>query len=496
MKKFLLALIILAGLAFPLWDQQLLVKAVDQNGNPVADALVQIAYQKLNAVSMDNDGLVVGKTDANGLFYANLSNRVPAAYESRELHVSLSTFYWDGEKKTATANSSELKAILFTVPAMLQKVAITVFDSENWAMEGASVTVLGSDLKKTTASDGKAEFSLPSGTPFSGFVFYNGTLAGQFSSSDISGENGTQAISVHIPYWSPSHDINASKHGKIILRLFFTEKNGTPMAGQAVSFSYLGKASSATADPAGVAAFTAGKSGTVGIFVKKYDYTYAFSLDLVVRNGTNASIEQNGSSIVFTENGTDINASVTVALYPLLNINSFSASEEGGNCFGIYANISDPRTGIPMQVQMSEASADPPSAYSGMQTTLDDTGLYYSHSCINKSNARVKVVASNRYERTEAELNLTYTAPLPPTPPKKPQDRTMEMVAGACTALAVMAFILFYIYWRKNPAVTAFMGKTHGAFAASSKQLQDYVLRPVSEYLRVFRKIMRGKKGL
>ena len=493
--RFLLAFLLMAGLAFPLWDQQIVVTAVDSNHNPVSDALVQIAYQKLNAISFDKDGLIVGRTGANGLFYANLSNKVPFAYESRELKVSISTYYFDGMEQVAMANSSDLKQIGFVLPITLTNVSITVYDAENWTLEGAVVTLTGSDLQKTTSTDGKADFSFPSSTPFSGFVFYNNTLAGQFSSSNALAGNGTQAISVHIPYLSPRHDINASKHGKLIFKFLFTEVNGSAMPGQAVSFSYLGKVSNATTDQSGMASFTADRNGSIGISMAKYGYTYAYSLNATVQSGANASIGQSGGNIIFTENGTNVQANVTVALYPLLLINSLEPSKLGENCFSVYANVSDPRTSLPMQVQMSQAAIDPPSAFSNVQTLLDDSGLYYSSLCINSS-MRLKVVASNRFERAESAIRLNYTAPPPPMPPTRPADHTMEMVAGALVALVVVALLLFYVYGRKNPRVAVFMGQLHRASEAAGKQLQDSVLRPVSEYLRVVRKTLPGKKGL
>ena len=90
-----------AGLAFPLWNQSILIKAVDLSGMPVSDAVVKIIYQHSDAINTEPDGVLIGKTDDNGTFYANLSNVVPLMYENRDFSVSLSTYYWDGETNQA-----------------------------------------------------------------------------------------------------------------------------------------------------------------------------------------------------------------------------------------------------------------------------------------------------------------------------------------------------------------------------------------------------------
>lgn len=490
-----LAFLLLSQPGFCIWNQSVAVKAVDLNGAPVSDATVKIAYQEFNAINTDKDALLVGKTGGDGIFSANISNKVAGTYENRIFDVSLGTYYWDGEKKSRAAHASGATAITFTVPVELRNIAVHVSGIGGQPVQNASVTVAGSDIVKATGADGIAKFSLPGSGPFSGFVFYGGELAGQFSSGNMEMENGTQSISV--PLSAFGNGAGGAGHGKILLGILFTEMNGTPLSGQAVSFSYAGGASTRLTDSSGRALFTLDRNGTLSMSLRKHDHDYNFTYSITIQNGTPASIERVGTIITFNESGTDMPLDTTLALYPVLVINSLSAQEESENCFAVFANVTDPRTSVPLQVQMSKASSADPAAFSDIQTSLDDMGLYYSQLCI-KSDTIVRVAASNRYEATSAAISIAHAthAPSAPPAPQLVPDRTKEMVAGACTACGLIGLVLLYIYGRRNFALLALSAKIRMGLFSSRSEFQEKILRPIIEYLRVLRRTMGGRRGL
>ena len=378
------------------------------------------------------------------------------------------------------------------MPFTLQAFAVRTFDIENWTMENVTITISGTDFRRTTGIDGLAKFSLPSGTVFSGFVFYDNKLISHFSSTDIS--TNTKELDLSLPLLSPRHEIDAALHGKIVFHLFFTDVNSTLLIGQNASFSYLGKTTDFIIGSSSTI-ITAEKNGTLDISLTKYDYTFHFIYNITLQNGTNSSFVQNGTNLFFVENETNFDFNTTISLYRLLNINTFQAVKESENCFSVIANISDPRTTIPLNVRMTKATVDAPTIYSEVQTTLNDAGLYNFPICI-KSHTMMKIVASNRYESQEKSVQLTYVPPLPPQPPSKPADTTKDLYLSVCAVIVLISFILFYVYGRKNPAVILFIDECHDIFDLTLKEFREHVLRPVLEYLRLLRRALRGKGDL
>ena len=263
--------------------------------------------------------------------------------------------------------------------------------------------------------------------------------------------------------------------GATVLSVAFLSIDGTPLAGEKVSFSAGGADSTAYTDAAGVASISLTASGEVNASVKKNDYNYLFSYN-VAADG--------------------IAKNVTAALLPLLRIDRFEAAPAGEGCYKLSAKASDPRTNRPITVKMEKLMPDG-SPDGAVQLSIDDNGMYVGNVCTS-AETRVAVTASNAYETTTRNLTIAPAAPppvqLPPAnitnktnetvkqPPFEPETSAppSDVLGTAFIGIAILALAAFaaiLIISRFNPGVAKYFGHTYEMMLGS-------LVRPINEYLR------------
>ncbi|VVB99696.1 Bacterial Ig-like domain (group 1) [uncultured archaeon] len=458
--KLLLVLslfILLAQPCFSLWNQSIGVYANDSAGAAVKGANVAIVFQNASALA-DNDGLITGVTGADGHFYANLTNIVPPAYENRNYSVELSTYYWKGETKVASAGGSGAASFSFTVPFELRQLGVKVSDAEGIAVDGAHVYLEnGTDVLQSgaTGATGVALFSVPYGIPVAGYASYGG-VSQIFNGS----ENGSAIdIYVQLPARIAPPGGNAAGSGGSVLTLTVMGKEGTRLPGQPVQFSYNGSNTTAYADSNGLVSYSINGSGNVSVASGRYEYVYRE---------------------IYSVSG---NTSKTLLLGHLLAINSFDKTPDGTGCYKLFVNVTDPRNNLPIDVRISRYG---PAANLSLPIAPDENGLLVSRICITED-TQVKAVAVNKYDSAEAVLDLPYLKAQPPVKnvtitgaktviSAQQQGELDENILGAVAVALVIGFFLALVFARRYLA---------------------QIFRFISEYLRLmYENIVRKRRGM
>ena len=387
--KNLIFLILFSQLCFSVWTQQLNISAVDLTGKPIENAQVSVTYQKASQVS-ESDGLLTGQTNQYGYFFGVISNKVQASFASDSIQVHISTSYWPGETRKLQVNESAVLQPQFVVPIQLETVYVKALSSRMEIFPGAQVIISGkSPFTRTTGTDGMARFFLPPGLNFTGFVSAS-NVSRSFSSDEIVQADGKNVISVVLPPLKGEVMGSIAGTGQNGLALRFLAINGTPLSNQQVGFSSAGQSYVLFTDQNGVTEFLSNGTGRLSVTIREYEYNYIYPMNLSPGN-----------------------SSQTIALGRLLNV-SFYQFQDGANCFKLYANVTDPRP-LPLRVFMFEYLQ--PKTATQLPANTTASGLYYSRLCIN-ANVEARVSVSNKYESTDAYLNLTFIRPLSPAAPK------------------------------------------------------------------------------
>lgn len=400
--KNLLALLLIANVCFSIWVQPLNISVADMNGKPVEKAQVTVIYQKASQVS-ENDGVLNGETNADGFFTGEITNRVQSSLASRNIQIKVYTNYWPGETRKIVANESEKKQLRFIVPFKLEDVYIKAVTNKQFPVKGASVVIAGKvPIKKQTAADGRVRFFFPQNFSFSGFVSIL-NVSKKFSSQEIKTIEGKKTIAVELPPLEGEILGSVAGEGRNSLAIAFIGLNDTPLADSRVLLSFNNKSYSLYSDSDGVAGFLTDKTGVLNASIREYDFDYNFSLNITAGNNT-------------TE----------VALYHLLKVASFKSQPQAEqNCFKMVANVSDPRSSLPIRVRMYSYQSSKNATLLKVNSTSNATssGLYYSELCI-KSDTPIRVTAQNKYDVAEASVNLTFVRPKGPGP-VKPANQTL-----------------------------------------------------------------------
>ena len=423
--KFLVLFLLAAQLCFSAWTQKLNISAADLTGKPVEKAQINIIYQKASQVS-ESDGLLSGETNAEGMFSAEISNRVQAS-ESKTIQVRISTPYWAGETRKVQAGDFAAQQIRFTVPFRLSDVYVKVLSSRQAAVPGASVVISGKvPLRKATGADGRARFFFPSDFNFTGFVSFS-NVSKRFTSQEIKSAEGRSTITVTLPPLEGEAMGSVVGEGRNGIAIAFVAMNGSAVEGSKVTFLFMGRNYSAYTDSNGVVGFLSDSAGPLNATIRQYEYDYAFPLNLTAGNST-AELE----------------------LYHLLKVVSFTSLQDGDNCFRLTANVTDPRSSVPLRVRMFWYVN--PKNMTALQANQTPSGLYAASTCI-RSDSSVRLSAANRYDSAEATLNLTFTRPKGPAAakpfnqtslqPEKPKE-TDDMVVVAIVLLAACLLGAFF----------------------------------------------------
>lgn len=387
--KNLIFVILFSQLCFSVWTQQLNISAIDLAGKPIENAQVSITYQKASQVS-ETDGLLTGQTNQYGYFYGTITNRVQAAFASNNIQVRISTSYWPGEMRKLQVNESLVLQPRFVVPVQLQTVYVKALSSRMEVVPGAQVVISGkSPFTRTTGKDGMARFFLPPDFNFTGFVSFS-NVSRSFSSAEIVQADDKNVISVVLPPLQGEVVGSVAGKGQNALALRFLAINGTPLSNHQVGFSTRNDSYVLFTDQDGVAEFLSNGTGHLNVTIREYEYNYIYPMNLSAGN-----------------------SSKTITLGRLLNV-SFYQLQDGANCFKLYANVTDPR---PLQLRVFMSEYPQPKVATQLQVNASASGLYYSRLCII-ANTPVRVSVSNRYEATDAFMNLSFTRPLSPAAPK------------------------------------------------------------------------------
>ena len=466
----LLIILLLSQLGFSLWTQSLNISAVDQSGKPVEKAQVTVLYQKINQIS-ENDGVLTGETNADGIFTGEITNRIPAATASRNIQVRVSTNYWTGETRKLVANETEKKQLRFIVPFKLEDVYVKVLSSRQAPVKGAEVVISGKvPIKKATGADGNARFFFPQNFTFSGFISYSNTSKA-FSSKQIVIADGKKTINMTLPPLDGETFGSVAGEGKNSLGIVFLGFNETPLPEKKVQFFFGGKNYTVYTDSDGVAGFLSDNTGILNVTIREYDYDFRYSLNLSSGNNT-----------------------TSVSTYHLLQVVSFKSLPNGDNCFKLFANISDPRPTVPIRARMFKYEG--PKNTTLLKVNVTEAGLYYSDLCI-RMDTQVRLSASNKYDIAESALNLTFIRPQAPAPVKptnqtgllpgtaEEQEQSDDMIIVAVVLLVVCVSSAFFArayLVRSSRFIVEYVRKTNDNMQKRRKKPGIPPLVPLSPY--------------
>ncbi len=378
-----LFLLVSAQPLFSLWSQGANVSVVDTAGMPVKYADVLITYQKSVPFGAP-DGRVQGRTGDDGSFYAVLSNSVPSGKENRTYAINVSTYYWKGSITQFEADNSEERNLQIPIPFELESVQVRAVPFDGLP-PGAQATIYGTDVSEPFNASGVAVLRVPMGLKFSGYVVADG-FSKLFSSDNAPvDKDGHRTIDVLLSGGSqPSGgqgDIPASAQ-RITAQVAFFGPDGTPFANQPVNYFYRGKQQTAMTGADGVAGFDGFAGFPINISVVADEYEY---------------------DTLYVPNESGLG---TIRIPRLLTITAFPPVQEGGNCYRVIANVSDPRKQLPLTVSFT--SSDPSSP--NLTSSTDESGMFFTHTCIGQDTT-VTISASNKYDSAQAAANLTYAAP-------------------------------------------------------------------------------------
>ncbi|MCX6772899.1 MAG: hypothetical protein NTV88_03975 [Candidatus Micrarchaeota archaeon] len=431
---FALALFLFSSICFSLWNSTFTVRALDLNGKAVENADVSIVYQKMAALSED-DGLLEGLTDANGNFLAELENKVNTASQTYKAKITVSTDYWAGEARRLELNNTA-NNYTFIVPVTLNDIQVLVLSSKNAHVEGASVFVGGKHpIKRSTDAFGAASISMPEGVAFTGVATYN-DFSKQFSSKDISESAGGKVLTVILPETpnAASSPITANGTGNFALQLLLA--NGSVAQNQQIRVAYAGQTYKVITDSNGIAQFALSGRGQVKAIVTQNEYDYPFAFDYTGQRST------------------------TIALYPLLQISSFTSVPDGNDCYRVIANVSDPRTSLPLDVQMSKFVS---LSNTSLPVSGEFGGIFTSRLCI-RAETKVVVRATNKYEAAGAVIVLTpqnvqvgpialpslpSSKPAEPVAKPKPIENPENFILPAFLIGAVAIIVILLVFGRR-----------------------------------------------
>ncbi len=456
---------------FSVWSQRILVSVTGLDGQPVVGALVGITYQKDNSLSQ-SDGLISGKTGSNGTFEAELANSVPMDYQNRNVLVNVSTFFWAGEKRSVLADSPNVKKVAFAAPFSVEFVTVRVLDSRNEPVNGAEVKMDGENAGRLTGSTGEWVVQVPVGSEFGGIASY-GNASARFNSSQAS----QKVITVALQLLSEGNGTAANGFSVQI-----EDSTGKPVAEQELNVSFAAenreiKVYNLKTDTGGNALLMYDGNGTLNVSFRLNEHEYAYQ---------------------FNVSGSERRK---IALEPLLKISSFEKETLPSNRYKLYANVTDLRTSIPIEVKMVLAGR----ANRSLAVQATEPGVFTSSICVDSS-SQAQALASDRYETAEsALLNLTYAVPYtpPPLPPIQPKKQGIEpwmvVAGGALLIVIVLAGGIYIIRKRKSSEEQPESGEEqydepssekHPAAAPVEKvpidavyQLEKF-LRPITVYVR------------
>ena len=285
-------------------------------------------------------------------------------------------------------------------------------------------------VKKYTGADGIALIRVPKGAAFAGVALY-GNLSQPFSSSDVDSSGGKNTLTIKMP--SKPSSMPALQYGASNFTMQLLLANGSVAPNHALNVSFAGQVHQLTTDSGGLAMVTLSGSGPLIIMVAQNEYDYQFPIPYV------------GQSFA------------KVALYPLLFVNSFISVPDGSDCYRVIANVTDPRTSLPLDVEMQRFGAN---SNVSLPLTTGQGGIFTSRLCITSETA-VAVRASNKYESAGAILDLVPSSvavgpiKLPgmqnnpavvATPVAKAQPQPVELLLPALflgfAAIAVLLFVM------------------------------------------------------
>lgn len=150
--------LLLAGLAFAEWEENVTVRVVDAAGKVVPEVVVAITYQRANA-NTQSDGRERGLTNLAGEFSANLVNRVPAEFNpSTTYQIAVESYFWS-EKRTVESQNASGRLEIFTAPIVLDEVRVSIYDTAGFPIPGAvGATTEPYISRRTSDSNGFMSF--------------------------------------------------------------------------------------------------------------------------------------------------------------------------------------------------------------------------------------------------------------------------------------------------------------------------------------------------
>jgi hypothetical protein len=415
---------------------------------------IRITYQNQVSTSF-GDGIVNGKTGANGQYSAIIINKVSSGITADYFRVKASAPYWAGKEDTYSITPGENATINITVPMEMANLTVKVVGADNAPVFNASVYLLEANAKKSTGRDGNAVFMVPAGAGFMGLVTYK-TASESFNGAALPGSNASRNVVVHLPVLSTSKEVFYF----ISMNIQLLGLDQKPVADHPYGISYEGENTSGYTDANGRISLQLNKSGPLNLSISQYDHDYRYTFDIFVRNTTKKQARNE-----------------SIVLRPLLEITSFAAGEYEPNCYSVVARVSDPRPGLPLDVRMDRSTFSPDLNISlrvQMPVRLNDDGSYATSLCI-LTPTTVRVSASNKYEGMFKEVSMAYHPP----PPPKVVEKTEEGPSTQDVALSLAAFVLVI-----GMLMSVIVGRRY----------LTMLTRFIIEYLRIFTKVLQKKK--
>jgi len=303
-------------------------------------------------------------------------------------------------------------------------------------LQGAVLTIsIPITLQKNTGSFGEALLWFPPGTNFSGIAQY-GNLSKAFTSAEVDSSGSRRTLTVKLPEKPEAAPVVAGVASSLQLTLRLA--NGSAGAGRHIGVDFGSSHYDITTGSNGIAALSLNGTGpaSVSILEDEYAYNYVFSV-----NGPTAQ---------------------EIDLAPLLHVNSFVSIPDGEGCYRVVANITDPRTSLPLDVKIQRFEAE---TSVSLPVSGEAGGLFSSRLCI-KAQTMVTVSVSNKYEAAGAVLTIVPGSSGPvgpvaipgitePAPAPKPQGKPIApetlflpaLLLGILAGLVLAAiFARRYIY--------------------------------------------------
>jgi hypothetical protein len=320
-KALLLAILLLAQLAFPLWTHTAVVEVKDSSGSPLPNIKIMAVFQ--NRGPSDTDGYAESYTGRDGKAILSLSNQVLPPNDITAYAISASSQFFEEQKKNGTAVSGQDSSAqhTFTISGTFAVYKVTVVDKDGRAVSGAKVVLRKPfQFAQATGDDGVAYFTLPQPSDVEFYVSKSGVET-TLGNPDVqrTAEGNFLLARLDASFAPPVPPAPPTPGAGFKLNLQILDQKKVPIKGLEVTYKI------PNLKEKNISTDSTGKISIVGI--KASPITIAFTY----------------SGYLFTQDipvTTDITQIVQIPT--LLNITNVEITQND-NCFAVRVLVTDPR---------------------------------------------------------------------------------------------------------------------------------------------------------